>query len=730
MIPDQSVAPLLTSDDRIDEICDAYEVEWRAGERPHIAAVLDRSGDAERPALFCELLLLEIEYRRNLGELPSRADYLAKFPEFAEYIEAIGFKHGLDAGLNSGAESANNNSTFSAARGARIAQFELLELLGTGAAGEVWKARDTRLQRTVAIKFPRSQNLSEAELHRFLREGRAAAQLHHPSIVPVHEVGRDGDTAFIVSEHIAGENLRDRLSRGNLPLKAAAELCAKLAEALHHAHEHGIVHRDLKPANILVDDNNEPHITDFGLAKWINDARDLTLEGQLLGTVAYMAPEQARGNVARVDSRTDVYALGAILYELLVGKCPFQGDEAAVINAILNQEPAAPRSTNRRIPRDLETICLKAIDEDPNRRYQSVQEMAVDLRRYLRGEPVFARRIGLIGKAWRWCRRRPAAAAVILLAFSVTAAALAIASLKQENYSLQGYRNVEIDSEPSGARVALVPIDGRTGEPNTDTSSVLLPGGLTPLRIAMKPGDYFVEAVLPHEAEPSDFAEIHRTVVPKGVLSKRQMQLNRDRGDDEELVRINVMIRHASDVLKGMIAVPIAEKYRKRNPLLPKVLFVDSKETRPPNNPSGSAGSHPTDSVNETGGIAITFADAKRLAELSGKRLPSALESDAILEYAREHRSSDTSGSAAIDPVLLSGLPAWTTSKYEFVGLGSSAALNALREMYVLKGNGEPGELSGLMRLPDGTLVASPDIELPIIGFRGVRSAAPRFLQW
>jgi eukaryotic-like serine/threonine-protein kinase len=711
--------------DKIDLVCDEFEAAWTRGETPRIEDFLDRCDAPVRELLLAELLLVDREFRIKRGGSASRREYQHRFPDYSTVIDGLEFATIDDRVGRSSSAFRARSAPVSAGK---LAHFELLEELGSGASGTVWKARDTRLRRIVAVKIPRQERLSGPERERFLREGQACAQLRHPNIVAVHEVGEERGRVFIVAEFIDGVNLREWLNQNRPKPREAAELAAQLAEALHHAHELGVIHRDLKPANVLIDSTGRPHITDFGLAKWTTDSAGMTVEGNILGTPAYMSPEQARGNAGNVDRRTDVYGLGALLYELLTGQPPFQGDMAAVVHQVVHDEVRAPRRITSTIPRDLETICLKAMDKEPSRRYPSAQEMAVDLRRYLRGEPILARRTSLTEKSWRWLRRHPAAAVSILLAIGVAVAAVAITSLKNENYALQGYRSVEIDTDPAGARVAMVPIDDRTGEPSTDASSVLLPGGLTPLRISLKPGDYFVEACLPNEVGPPDFAEAYRTV-PNGVLSKRQMQLNRQRGDAEELVRINVAILRASDVLKGMIVVPVAEKYRIKNPLLPKVLFVDSRETRPSDNPIEKTPSQPAEPAGESS-VEITLADAKHLAELRGKRLPSASEYDAILEYVRGHRLSNASDDDATDPDSFGGYPEWTTTKYDFVGLGSSAALTALRAMYVLKGNGDSAEISGLLRLPDGTLVASPENNSPMIGFRGVHSASPRFLEW
>jgi serine/threonine protein kinase len=298
----------------------------------------------------------------------------------------------------------------------RLGKFELIEELGVGSFATVFRARDTELERTVAIKVPRAgQLVGRPDVERFRREARSVAQLKHPGIVALYDIGQaDDGTCYLIVEFIEGSTIADRLQRHRPDCREAAELIAAVADALEYAHGAGVIHRDIKPSNIMIDAAGKPHLMDFGLAKRAADAVTMTEEGQVLGTPAYMPPEQARGESHHVDARGDIYGLGVVLYELLTGELPFRGNRRMVIQQVLEDEPRPPRGLNDKIPRDLETICLKAMAKDPARRYATAGDLADDLRRTLSGEPIRARPMGRAERLMRWCRRNPVAAALLV----------------------------------------------------------------------------------------------------------------------------------------------------------------------------------------------------------------------------------------------------------------------------------------------------------------------------
>jgi hypothetical protein len=295
-----------------------------------------------------------------------------------------------------------------AARARRFGDYELLEEIAQGGMGVVWKARQCSLNRLVAVKFIRPGQLADPDsVRRFYREAEAAAHLRHPHIVAVHEVGQCDGQHFFSMDFVEGRSLSATLNGQPLNAQRAARYLEAIAAAVAHAHDRGIIHRDLKPSNVLIDAADQPHITDFGLAKRVADESHLTATGQVLGTPSYMAPEQALGR-REATTAIDVYALGAILYEMLTGRPPFRGETVFdTLQLVCAGELLPPTRLNPKVPRDLETICLKCLDRRPPRRYDSARELADDLGRFLAGEPIRARRPGPWTQAVAWAKRNP-----------------------------------------------------------------------------------------------------------------------------------------------------------------------------------------------------------------------------------------------------------------------------------------------------------------------------------
>lgn len=389
-----------------------------------------RSIDPADPSEPATAAVAEVtaELRTQHGGPPgtTQADLGATLPAPSSPLDdptEVGGEGGDDGGDGGGAGAAGDPDLPRGARVHYFGDYQLRRVLGRGGMGVVYEARQLSLNRPVALKMLRAGDLADAdELRRFQVEAEAVAALDDPHVVPVYEVGEHDGRRYLSMKLVPGGSLADRLADYAADPTAAARLMATVARAVHHAHQRGILHRDLKPANVLIDEEGRPHVTDFGLAKRVEAGDDLTLSGAVIGTPGYMAPEQASGRRAAITTAADVYGLGAILYALLTGRAPFAGDSVlSTLEQVRDRPPEPPSRYNRRVGRDLETICLRCLQKNPRRRYDSAAAVADDLERYLRGEPILARRIGPIERAAKWARRRPAIASLFVLVALVAA---------------------------------------------------------------------------------------------------------------------------------------------------------------------------------------------------------------------------------------------------------------------------------------------------------------------
>jgi serine/threonine protein kinase len=352
-------------------------------------------------------------------------------------------------------QRATNSERLAATLG-ELGDYELVEEIGRGGQGVVFRARQKSLNRTVALKLiSLGQWASKAHVKRFRREAETAGNLDHPSIVPVYEVGERDGSCYFSMQFIEGGQLDEAVRRAPMSIGQAAEFIAKVARTVHYAHEHGILHRDIKPGNILLDKNGEPHLTDFGLARLLDTQSSVTRTIDVLGTPSYMAPEQAAGEHAKISKATDVYGLGAVLYQLLTGHPPFAGETSyQTIRLLLDTKPRQPRFWDRKIARDLCTICLKCLEKDPQRRYSSALALAEDLEHWLKHEPIRAKRSGFFTHTCRWVQRKPAISALI-------AALVALAAATGWNVW-----DTELISRPEAKGIAVLPFENLSSDPD------------------------------------------------------------------------------------------------------------------------------------------------------------------------------------------------------------------------------------------------------------------------
>jgi serine/threonine protein kinase len=528
-IPDPDGPRELLQSDLIDQACDEFESNLRAGRQPRIEDYLVKYHDLDRRPFIYELVALEIDYlqmqgkavlaRSNEQQSPF-AVYYQRFPDCSDLFDSLKEELELtrvDASeistVDDGFDSPADTTVTSLNSLRSIKQFELRTILGRGNFGIVWRAWDSRLRRYVALKVPRANYLSAEDKRLFLREARAAAKLSHSNIIKIYEVSEDESEVYIASELVVGISLKDRLDQGRMQPRQAAALISTLAKALFHAHQNEIIHRDLKPANIVLDLQDEPHVADFGMAKWSTGDESLASEGQIMGTPAYMSPEQTRGDERLIDSRTDIYSLGCILFEALTGKRPFAGEIATLLGRIQQDEPGRPRSLNPEIPKDLELICLKCLAKDRNNRYATAQDLANDLNHYLAGESLTGIPAHIPDRMKKWFSRHRRS--VVAITISVILAAGVAGGLTWQfrgTASTTEMYEVAFTTAPEGCEITAIAIDQMTGEPVP--SKIYNGKGRTPLKMNLAPADYLIVVVLkPSQAgEPERFHEVYRHV--------------------------------------------------------------------------------------------------------------------------------------------------------------------------------------------------------------------------
>jgi hypothetical protein len=410
---------------------------FRIGEWVRAEAYLEaHPGVRDDPEWAVDLIFSEYLLREEKGERPAPEEYADRFPGHAEELKlqielhrAMEAHEGKAAGSSERTLPVFDPRALESAAGPdglpEVPGFEVLEVIGRGGMGVVYRAWQTELKRPVALKmFNAGAQASRAMRARFRVEAEAVARLQHPNIVQIHGADQHKGILILVLELVDGHNLAQRIAGTPQPAQWAAELVETLARAIHAAHRQGVVHRDLTPANVLLTAADTPKITDFGLAKLMIGGGDLRSQtGELLGTPSYMAPEQAASRHAAIGAATDVYALGAILYELLSGRPPFKAESPLeTLRQVLSDDPIAPSRLRPKLARDLETICLKSLRKEPAQRYSSALALAEDLRRYLNGRPTLARRSGPLERAWRFCRRNRAVAIFLVLALALSGA--------------------------------------------------------------------------------------------------------------------------------------------------------------------------------------------------------------------------------------------------------------------------------------------------------------------
>ncbi len=395
----------VSQEQEIDRLCDEFETAWRAGQEPRIEEYLNRVPEVGQPRLLEELLAVEFDLLQQNDRTVDIESFRRWFPDDGPAIAAA-------------PESQRRRRlVINSERAGQIpivgttvqyfGDYELLEEIARGGMGVVYRARQVSLNRTVALKMILAGQLAgEEDVRRFHVEAESAANLDHPGIVPIHEIGEHDGQHYFSMGFVDGVSLAECIMERPLPPRHAAEIVRKVAQAIAYAHSRGVIHRDLKPGNVMLDQDGEPRVTDFGLAKRIDGGGELTATGQILGTPSYMPPEQVSASHGQLTQAADIYSLGAMLYALVTGRPPFQADNAMdTMRQVLEDPPVLPRQLNSNVPLDLETICLKCLEKETRRRYECAQNLADDLERFLNDKPIEAKRITSLDRMKKWFYR-------------------------------------------------------------------------------------------------------------------------------------------------------------------------------------------------------------------------------------------------------------------------------------------------------------------------------------